>query len=195
MAEMELVTQAIMAFTGMDRREFDLSQPYWQLRSYGKGEFYNEYKNVCKHLGFIIRGVFRTYHVNLETGEEKNLLFFTEGQFLASYKSFLSQKPCNYYTESMVDATILYIHIDDLSELYRKSHAWERLGRLVAELAFNEVMDHTEDVMFKTPEQRYVQLLEKHPDIFNSIPLYHIASYLGIQGPSLSRIRKRMSGR
>jgi len=32
-----------------------------------------------------------------------------------------------------------------------------------------------------------------YPDIFNNIPLYHISSYLGIQGPSLSRIRKRLS--
>jgi hypothetical protein len=27
----------------------------------------------------------------------------------------------------------------------------------------------------------------------NAIPLYHISSYLGIQGPSLSRIRKRIA--
>jgi len=37
--------------------------------------------------------------------------------------------------------------------------------------------------------------MKQHPDIFNKVPLYHLASYLGIQAPSLSRIRKRMVGK
>jgi len=60
--------------------------------------------------------------------------------------------------------------------------------------AFTVAMTRTEGFLFLTPEQRYLDLLEHHPDIFNAIPLYHISSYLGIQGPSLSRIRKRMIG-
>ncbi|WP_114940754.1 Crp/Fnr family transcriptional regulator [Mucilaginibacter endophyticus] len=180
---------------GMKTEAFDLSLPYWKLKQYKKGEFYNEYKNVCKHLGFVINGVFRIYRVNSDTGEEKNMLFFTDQQFVTSYKSFLAQTACEYYTEAMVDSLILYIHIDHLNDLYGQSHQWERFGRIVAETAFHEVMVNTEGFLFKTPEDRYREMMEKHPNIFNSVPLYHIASYLGIQGPSLSRIRKRMVGK
>lgn len=190
--EMKLLQETLQSLTGMDEKEFALSLPFWQVKQYKKGEYYNEYKNVCKHLGFIIHGIFRTYYRNEETDEEKNMLFYTDHQIVSAYKSFINQTPCNYYTECMVDSTILYIHISHLQELYQQSHQWERFGRHVAEIAFNLVMSHTEDFLFKTPEQRYVELLELHPNIFNTIPLYHIASYLGIQGPSLSRIRKRM---
>jgi CRP-like cAMP-binding protein len=130
--------------------------------------------------------------MNEATSEEKNMLFYTDHQIVSAFKSFIDQTPCNYYTESMVDSTILYIHVDHLQELYKQSHQWERFGRYVAEIAFNLVMSHTEDFLFKTPEQRYMELLKRHPNIFNTVPLYHIASYLGIRGPSLSRIRKRM---
>jgi len=34
--------------------------------------------------------------------------------------------------------------------------------------------------------------LDEHPNIINRIPAYHIASFLGITNPSLSRIRKRI---
>lgn len=95
----------------------------------------------------------------------------------------------------MVDSTILYIHIDHLQELYRRSHQWERFGRLVAERAFGLAMSKAESFMFMTAEERYLDMIEQHPDIFNRVPLYHIASYFGIQGPSLSRIRKRMTGK
>ena len=195
MTEIDLLGHAMKAFAGMHEDEFSLSLPFWQKKQYKKGEFYNEYKNVCKHLGFILDGVFRTYYINEGTTEEKNVFFFSKNQMVVSYKSFVTQTPCNYYTESMVDSTILYLHINQLTSLYSQSHAWERFGRLVAETAFNIAMTRAEDFLFLTPEQRYLDLLEKHPDIFNTVPLYHIASYLGIQGPSLSRIRKRMTGK
>lgn len=193
-AEIELLRKVLGA-AGMKSEAFDLSLDHWKLKEYKKGEFYNEYKNVCKHLGFVIHGVFRIYRVNNNTGEEKNMLFFTDHQFVASYKSFLAQTACDYFTEAMVDSLILYIHVDRLNELYAQSHQWERFGRIVAETAFHEVMANTEGFLFKTAEERYRELTEKHPAIFNSVPLYHIASYLGIQGPSLSRIRKRMGGK
>jgi CRP-like cAMP-binding protein len=195
MTEAELLQHAMKSFCGMDEEAFALSLPYWQPKQYRKGEFYNDYKNVCKHLGFIIDGVFRTYYINDETGEDKNVFFFSKHQIVVAYKSFVSQTPCNYYTQSMSDATIVYIHFNHLQELYKQSHQWEKFGRLVAETAFDFAMNRAEAFMFRTPEERYLQLIEQHPDIFNAVPLYHISSYLGIQGPSLSRIRKRLAMR
>jgi CRP-like cAMP-binding protein len=191
-SEIHLLRQVMISATEMDAEAFDLSLPHWQLKHYKKGEFYNEYKNVCKHLGFIINGVFRIYRVNDQTGEEKNMLFFTDHQFITSFTSFFTQTECNYYTEAMSDSLILYIHIDKLRLLYHQSHQWERFGRLVAETAYHSVMRNTEGFLFKKPEDRYLEMLEQHPNIFNIVPLYHIASYLNIQGPSLSRIRKRI---
>jgi CRP-like cAMP-binding protein len=93
----------------------------------------------------------------------------------------------------VTDASIIYICIDDLLSLYAMSHKWERFGRLIAQEAFNLTIERMESFIFKTPEERYLDLIKHHPDIFSNIPLYHISSYLGIQGPSLSRIRKRIS--
>jgi CRP-like cAMP-binding protein len=193
MTEIHMLGQVMQQFAGMDEEEFALSHPFWQKKNYKRGEFYNEYKNVCKHLGFILDGVFRAYYIDADSAEEKNVFFFSQNQMVVSYKSFVTQTPCNYYTESMTESTILYIHYDQLNKLYGQSHQWEKFGRLVAETAFNIAMTRAEHFLFLTPEQRYLELIEKHPDIFNNIPLYHIASYLGIQGPSLSRIRKRMT--
>jgi CRP-like cAMP-binding protein len=195
MPELELLKNAMHHLTGMSENEFGRSSAFWEKREYSKGEFYNEYKSVCKHMGFVLRGVFRAYCVDGVTGDEKNVFFFSPDQIIVSYKSFITQSPCNYYTEAMSDSLILYIHYDNLLKLYEQSHEWERFGRLVAEKAFDVAMTRAESFLFLTPEQRYVNLIKEHPDIFNSVPLYHIASYLDIKGPSLSRIRKRMTGK
>jgi hypothetical protein len=51
------------------------------------------------------------------------------------------------------------------------------------------------EVKAQTAEERYLNLLNKHPHIFQRIPLQYIASFLDIEPPSLSRLRKRLSGR
>lgn len=195
MVELELLASALSKAVNMEADAFSQSIPYWKIKAYKKGEFYNEYHNVCKHLGFIIQGVFRIYRSDEDTNEEKNMLFFSEGNFVASYTSFLSQEPCNYYTASVDTSLILYIHIDNLNKLYRESHQWERFGRFIAETAFHQLMANTEGFLFKSAEERYQDMIKQHPEIFSTVPLYHLASYLGIAGPSLSRIRKRMVGR
>ncbi len=189
---MEHLQHLLKAFAGIDEAHFEMSADMWQPKSYSKGDFFNEYRNVCKYLGIIESGVFRTYYIDDKNAEEKNVFFFTPNQVVVAYKSFVTQTPCNYYTQAVNDAHIHYIHIESLQKLYNASHQWEKLGRLIAEMAFTTTMDRMESFIFKSPEERYLEMIETHPDIFNSVPLYHIASYLGIQGPSLSRIRKRM---
>ena len=193
MEDLERLQKVVNKVSGMSKEDFDLSIPYWHVKSYNKDDFYNEYKNVCKYLGFVLNGVFRIYKNNEQSATEKNMLFFTDDQFMTSYKSFFNQLSCDYYTQAMTPSSVLYIHYDQLQSLYKLSPSWERFGRILAESALNAVMNNTEGFLFKTPEERYQELIKNHPTIFQSVPLYHIASYLGIEGPSLSRIRKRMA--
>lgn len=195
MQEIDIVAYAFSQFAKMDAEAFAPSKPHWKIKQYKKGDFYNQHRTVCKFLGFIIDGVFRSYVVDEKSGEEKNVFLYSGNQFVVTFKSFINQLPCDYHTQAMTDATVVYIHIDDLLQLYQQSHQWETFGRLLAQEAFNIAMDRAESFVFKTPEQRYLDLIKYHPQIFNSIPLYHISSYLGIQGPSLSRIRKRLTGK
>jgi len=195
MSQLLPLSQAFEAFSGMKPNDFGLSTGMWYEKHYEKGDFYNEQRQVCKYLGFIFRGVFRSFVIDEKSGDEKNVFLYSGNQFVVTFKSFVNQIPCEYYTQAMSEADILYIHIDDLQKLYRQSHAWEHFGRLLAQEAFNVVIERNEGLLFKSPEERYLDLIKNHPDIFNNIPLYHISSYLGIQGPSLSRIRKRISGR
>lgn len=191
--KIKLVENFFGQLSGLDSKTFQLSVPYWKERSYQKNEFYNDYKSICKILGFIIEGAFRAYYIDPDCGDEKNILLYSKHQLVVSYKSFLTQTPCNYYTQCVSPADIVYIHYDHLQTLYKQSHAWEHLGRKMAEMAFTSVVSRAESFILQTPEQRYLSFIRQNPDAFNTIPLYHIASYLGIAGPSLSRIRKRLS--
>ena len=195
MTELETLAFALSQFADLTEDDFNMSASFWHTKKYKKGDYFNRQKTICRNLGFIETGAFRSYIIDNKTAEEKNVFLFSQNQFVIPFKSFVLQIPCDYHTQAMTNASILYININDLLFLYKQSHKWERFGRLMAEMAFHVTLERMENFLFKTPEERYLDLIKNHPDIFNTIPLYHISSYLGIQGPSLSRIRKRISER
>jgi len=193
MTELDNLAFALSEFAGLTSEDFLESENMWKRIDYQKGDCFNEYRTVCKYLGFISKGVFRSYITDEKTGDEKNVFLYSENQIVVPFTSFINQVPCNYCTEAITDAEVLRINVYDLLSLYKKSHAWERFGRLLAQTAFGVAIERTESLLFRTPEERYLDLIKQHPEIFDNVPLYHISSYLGIQGPSLSRIRKRIS--
>lgn len=195
MTDIEKLAFALQQFAGIIEEDFELSASCWQFKHYSKGEFYNKQQTICRNMGFVSNGVFRSYIIDGKTGEEKNVFLYAANGFVVTFKSFINQIPCDYHTQAMTEADVVYISFEDLHSLYRKSHNWEKFGRLLAQEAFNITMTRIEGFMFKTPEERYLDLVNQYPDIFNNVPLYHISSYLGIQGPSLSRIRKRILGK
>ena len=195
MTNEDILRQVFQHVSGMSAEAFNLSEGMWHAKPFKKGELFNNYKNVCQEMGFILEGTFRSYIIDGETGEERNIFFFSKNGFVTAYKSFVNQIPCEYYTEALTDAHIVCINIANLQTLYKQSHEWECFGRLAAERAATVVIERVESFLLKSAEQRYVELIEAHPDLYERVPLYHISSYLGIQGPSLSRIRKRLAGK
>lgn len=194
MSDIDTVKNMLSHFAQLDEGDFELSLPCWKIQTYKKGDIYNPVGSICRYLGFTMEGYFRSYLID-KNGEEINLFLFPPHGVVVTYKSFIHQSPCEYNTVAMTDARAICITLADLQSLYKKSHGWERFGRLMAEKAFDIAVDRAGSFVFKSAEQRYIELVESHPDIIDNIPLYHISSYLGIAGPSLSRIRKRIARR
>ncbi len=188
----EFLTRILNGIGDLSPENLALSLPFWHRKSYNKADFFNQQHIVCKDLGIVLSGIFRIYYYDESTGEEKNIYFFSEEQFVVSFRSFVFQHPCRYYIQALEDAEILFINYENLQYLYENSKAWEKFGRNLAEHFFNQSQVRTEDLLFLSHEQRYVNLLQDHPNILQRVQAYHVASYLGIKNQSLSRIRKRL---
>jgi CRP-like cAMP-binding protein len=191
----DIILQHLKDFAQLDDKDISDSQQFWKARKMNKGDFFNMQSMVCNDLGLIVKGIFRIYYQDPATEEYKNIYFFSENQFVVSFRSFVSRNPCWYFIEAMEDSEILFISYNDLNSLYETHSNWGKFGRLLAESFFNIAQTRTEEFIFFSHEQRYIRLLESHPDIVERIPAYHISSYLGITNPSLSRIRKRVEGK
>ncbi|MGH1335210.1 MAG: Crp/Fnr family transcriptional regulator [Aureispira sp.] len=160
-----------------------------ELNTYSKKEHHLKEGQICHLLGFVNKGCFRVFY--LSEGREINTQFIFENEFVVDYDSFLKQQPSRYYIQAMEDAEIVTFNFETLQKAYDQSHRWERFGRLIAEKSYQVTTNRVESFLFKKGEQRYIEALEQ-VQLFQRIPLYHIASYLGIERESLSRLRKKI---
>jgi len=191
----DIIFQHLRDFAPLNDKDISDSKPFWKARKMNKGDFFNMQQMVCDDLGLIVKGIFRIYYHDPNAKEDKNVYFFSENQFVVSFRSFVSRNPCWYFIEAMEDSEIFFISYNDLSSLYDTNPNWGKFGRLLAESFFNIAQTRTEEFIFYSHEERYIRLLKQHPHIVERIPAYHISSYLGITNPSLSRIRKRVESK
>ena len=190
--KLEYLKKILNGVGDLSDEDISMSLPFWNKKIIKKNDYFNQQNIVCKDLGIIVKGIFRIYYYDDESGQEKNIFFFSEDQFVVSFRSFVFQHPCRYFIEALEDSEIIYISYEKLQNLYESHKNWERFGRMLAEHFFNNSQVRTEELLFLSHEERYLNLIAEHPNILQRINAYHIASFLGIKNQSLSRIRKRL---
>lgn len=170
-----------------------LFEPHLVTKTYKSKDYYLTEGKICLEIGFINKGCFRTYY--LSDGKEINTHFAFENEFVTDYDSFLQEKPSRYFIQALEDTEIVTFNLPALKNAYDQSQNWERFGRMVAEQSYKLTTRRVESFLFMDGEERYLDVLKNQPRIMERIPLYHIASYIGLERESLSRLRKIIAGK
>jgi len=138
---------------------------------------------------FVLKGCIRVYYII--DGEEKTTAFYTEMDVLTPY-CVINKTPSEYFISCVEDSILTVSNSDMGVEMNSKFPKFDIMCRMLSEeLLAKQRIDFDE---FKTtsPEQRYLNLLQKRPDLIQRVPQHQLASYLGIKPQSLSRLRARI---
>jgi len=138
---------------------------------------------------FVLKGCIRSYYI--KDGEEKTTAFYTEMEALTP-PCVISKTPSDYYISCIEDCILLISNSDMAEEVNTRFPKFEIMCmKFSEELLAKERIEFDE---FKTssPEQRYLNLMRKRPELIQRIPQHQLASYLGIKPQSLSRLRARI---
>lgn len=176
----------------LTEKDYDLFEPFLTSKIVENKQIILSQGNICKEMGFISKGSFRIYYL-LNDGKEINIQFCFENEFLVDFESFLHQKPSLYYIQALEKSEIFTFDLKTLINGYNKSKNWERFGRTMAEKVASITAERVQSFLFMDGEERYIHLLKTQPQIFERVPLYQIASYLGLERESLSRLRKKIA--
>ncbi len=184
------ILENIKTFVALSIKDEEEFSKILEIKRYAKKEFILAEGDVCDKIFFINSGCVRDFF-NIE-GEEKIIEFFFENSWYTDYGSFLSGRPTIENLQAIEPCEIAFFRKENLYKLYLTNPVFERVGRVMAENAFMNLMNISTARTIQDPEERYLNLLKQRPELFERIPQHYIASFLGLQPQSLSRIRKRI---
>lgn len=144
--------------------------------------------STARKIFFLESGLIRGY--KLISGKDFSHHFFTPGWFVTDYESYLSNKPGSLFIETLTEVEYYEFDRERLYNLFEQYHAFEKLGRIIAEKAYLMTVQKLSDLQTMDLKTRYQSLIQRNPQLFLDIPQKHIATYLGVSEQSLSRIKK-----
>ncbi|HAA13722.1 MAG TPA: Crp/Fnr family transcriptional regulator [Cytophagales bacterium] len=146
---------------------------------------------VARHLYFLVQGSIRHY-LTID-GVEKTCFVSLPGQWFTVLGSFTSGTPSDNYLQALETSVVYAIEKGALHDLYARCPKLESFSRIIMERTTKMIIQLSSLLSAHKPEVRYANLLREQPEYFQSVSQKYIASMLGIQPESLSRIRKRMA--
>lgn len=152
-----------------------------------KKEFLLKGGHVSRIVCFIAQGLLRCYYV--KESQEICSWFMKEGDVIISVESFFRQKPGSETIQALEDCLLYYITYDELQHLYRRFPEFNFIGRVLLEKYYMLSEQRLHSLRMQSAGERYRWLLENHSELVLRAPAKYIASYLGIEETTFSKIR------
>ncbi len=162
--------------------------PCFSLKTFSKKELLVQQDQVSAELNFIYSGSVREFFEDTDANET-NTWFGLENSIAISTYSFFSQKPSLTNIQALEDVQAVVIKHTDLLKLFDQFHEIERLGRLMVEHYLIQIEEMKIILQTLSARERYEYMLKNKPEFIQRIPLKYLASFLGIQLETLSRVR------
>jgi len=138
---------------------------------------------------FVLKGCLRIFY-NID-GEEKTTAFYTEMEGLTP-PCVLDKTPSNYYVTCVEDSILVVSDVAVENVIMQEFPKFETVCRKLSEELLAKQQINFDAFKTSSPEERYLNLIQKRPDLIQRIPQYQLASYLGIKPQSLSRLKARI---
>ena len=159
-----------------------------QSRIIKKGEFFFSNFDHTEEVAIVTSGLFRIYLTDSE-GEEKTYSFIPENSFILDF--FLSWEEntnVKISVQALEDSELLVWSYSEFQNLIKKFPVWGEVYREV--LLRNYVFKTKREIEFVqfNAKERLKKFIQNERLDISRIPKTYLASYLGIQPPSLSRL-------
>jgi CRP/FNR family transcriptional regulator, anaerobic regulatory protein len=171
--------------------DISLCKEYFEPVLFPKNRIIEEEGKIPQYLYFVVSGYMRLFSFN-DNGDEITSHINCPPGFITSYFNFINRTIATDNLECITECELLRIDKKSLDILTSKSENFKDFSIRVFQqsIAYNE--NRSKELATLTAEQRYQKLLNNYPQILHNVPLQYIASFLGMNSKSLSRIRKQI---
>lgn len=169
------------------QEEEALIKEHFVLKKFRKRQFFLQEGEMPKLVAFILKGSMRKYSVD-EKGEEHIHELFLENWWVSDRESVLSKTASAYFIDAW-EPTEALVTNKDFEALIDKIPALKEWEKKLSQNHTMAMLKRLNAAIKLTAEQRYARLVETNPEFLQRFPQHIIASYLGINKVTLSRIK------
>lgn len=141
-----------------------------------------------KHLYFVTEGVQRAFYLKKTDDRDVTIIFTYAGSFSGIADSFLLQQPSKYFLETLTQSEFIRTTFEQLNELMKKHHNIETFIRKSLGHTLAGVLERQIELQCFSAEEKFKVLLTRSPHVLQMIPHKYLASYLGIDASTFSKL-------
>ena len=162
----------------------------WHEIELGRKQTITSIDAIEKYMYFVADGVQRAFIER--NGKEATLVFSYTHSFSGIIDSFLLQQPSRYCLETITRSKLLRIHFNDFSKLLNKHRCIETWARVALTQALAGTLQRNIELLSYTAEERFTTLLRRSPQVLNMLPHKYLASYIGVDPTTFSKLLGRV---
>jgi CRP-like cAMP-binding protein len=175
----------------LSESEQDKVRNAYQLKKLARKEFFFESGATCKFQGFVVSGTLRVFYMDQKMLEHV-LYFAFKDWWVGDIASFYADLPTMLNVQAMEECWVLCVDRDTMEQLFIDVPPLERMFRIITQRTLSVLQKRFFLTVSANAEERFKELLQRHPGIEQLVPQHQIASYLGILPESLSRMKKQL---
>lgn len=159
----------------------------FEYRALSKDEIVLKAGETCDSFYFVESGYLCTCYE--QEGADIYIRFHLEGSIATDYRNAKAGTPSPFTIKAGEKSGIWVLKLKELEALCHAHPDIMVFGRrLIGHIALHQ---HTDDVLLKmyAPAARYAYIETNRPDLLQRVPLSKLASYLGMNRRTLTRIR------
>lgn len=182
--------KAILNSLRLPEKELEELSNICEHKIIDKGDYFIVAGQIPRKMAFVLKGLFRYVYSN-ENGNEFTKSIITENNFISSYSAMIHNSISHFSIEVLEKAEILEIDYLRWLEMKEKNSFWNGFLLQILEKAFCVKEKRERELLLLDAEKRYEIFVAEFPNLESRVSQQIIASYLGIQPESLSRIRRK----
>lgn len=183
---LELINQ----YSPISQEEKDYMKQHIPIKEFNMNDLLLQEGEISKTIFFVLKGCIRLFYN--DDGTERTAFFYTEGKFICAGESYTYDVPAIENYQAVEDSVVMLFHKETTNELLQKFPNFELIARYAVEDELITSQKMIASFITKSPEERYLELLENNGELFQRVHQQFIASYLGVSPETLSRIKKRI---
>ncbi|WP_229244222.1 Crp/Fnr family transcriptional regulator [Emticicia sp. CRIBPO] len=168
-------------------QEFDYLLSHFTTKKLRKHQFLVQEGDFVMNDYFVVKGLLKAYHTDQE-GKDHILQFAMEDWWITDYQAYFSQSPASLTIDCVEEVELLCLSLQNRDKICAELHKIENFFRRKSNSGYIALQRRILSLLNSNAKERYEQLLQQYPGLFQRVPKTLIASYLGVSRETLSRL-------